>query len=148
MPVSLQVESAEINRMRSHYIKMILAVWRSYARNVFGFTCPVFGSYTKDGDLIPSSEMAEIVGLEGQSHPDFEQYPSLNLTPIAKDSNTTEYVVSQILKLIYATCRNIITKRWFSKIKLQLSSTHALVITRGTISIQKFTTTGDKVPSK
>lgn len=64
MPVSLQVESTEINRMRSHYIKMILAVWRSYARNVFGYTCPVFGTYTKDGDLYPSSELAEIVGLE------------------------------------------------------------------------------------
>jgi hypothetical protein len=50
--------------MRSHYIKMILAVWRSYARNVFGYTCPVFGTYTKDGDLYPSSELAEIVGLE------------------------------------------------------------------------------------
>lgn len=72
MPVSLQVESAEINRMRSHYIKMILAVWRSYSRNVFGSTCPVFGSYTKDGDLIPSAEMAEIVGLDGQLQPDTE----------------------------------------------------------------------------
>jgi len=66
MPISLQVESTEINRMRSHYIKMIIAVWKSYARNVFGYTCPVFGSYTLDGDLIPSVELAEIVGIEGQ----------------------------------------------------------------------------------
>jgi hypothetical protein len=66
MPVNLQVESAEINRMRSHYIKIIIAVWRSYARNVFGYSCPVFGSYTKDGELIPSSEMAEVVGIEGR----------------------------------------------------------------------------------
>jgi hypothetical protein len=65
MPISLQVESAEINRMRSHYIKIIIAVWRSYARNVFGYTCPVFGHYTKEGELIPSSEMAEAVELEG-----------------------------------------------------------------------------------
>lgn len=79
--------------MRSHYIKMILAVWRSYSRHVFGSTCSVFGSYTKDGDLIPSTEMAEIVGLESQSQPDLDKYPALNLTPIAKDSNTTENIV-------------------------------------------------------
>jgi len=148
MPVSLQVESTEINRMRSHYIKMILAVWRSYARNVFGYTCPVFGTYTKVGDLYPSSELAEIVGLESQQPTDLEQYPPLNLTPIAKDSNTTEQVVSSILKLIFSTCRNIITKRWFQKIKLQLSSAYALVITKGTISIQKLSVTGEKIPQK
>lgn len=54
MPVSLQVESIEINRMRSHYIKIIMAVWRSYCKHVFGATCPVFGSFTKQGELIPS----------------------------------------------------------------------------------------------
>lgn len=60
MPVSLQVESIEINRMRSHYIKMIMAVWRSYSKNVFGTTCPVFGSFTKEGELIPSPELVEL----------------------------------------------------------------------------------------
>jgi len=64
MPVSLQVESIEINRMRSHFIKIILNVWRSYARNVFGTTCPVFGSFTNEGDLIPSPELAELACLE------------------------------------------------------------------------------------
>lgn len=30
MPVNLQVDSTEVNRLRSHYIKMIVAVWRVY----------------------------------------------------------------------------------------------------------------------
>lgn len=63
MPVSLQLESTEINRMRSHYIKIVLSVWRSYARNCFGTTCPIFGSYTKDGNIWPSSELAELSGI-------------------------------------------------------------------------------------
>lgn len=70
MPVSLQVESTEINRMRSHYIKMILAVWRAYSKHVFGTTCPVFGSFTTDGDLTPSPELCELAGIECQELPD------------------------------------------------------------------------------
>ena len=64
MPVSMQVESTEINRMRSHYIKMIHQVWKSYSRNVFGTVCPVFGTFSKDGDLIlPSVELCDISGI-------------------------------------------------------------------------------------
>ena len=63
MPVSLQVESTEINRMRSHYIKMILGVWKSYCRHLFGNTCPCFGSFTTEGDIIPSQELCEIASV-------------------------------------------------------------------------------------
>ncbi len=54
MPASLQMESTEINRMRSHYIKMALYVWRSYTKHVFGTTCPIFGTYTSEGIIYPS----------------------------------------------------------------------------------------------
>lgn len=67
MPVSMQVESTEINRMRSHYIKMMLGVWKSYSKHLFGSTCPCFGSFTADGDIIPSAEVCEIAGIEHQS---------------------------------------------------------------------------------
>jgi hypothetical protein len=64
MPVSLQVESTEINRMRSYYIKMIQSVWKSYSSHVFNTTCPVLGTFTKEGDLFPSTELADIIGIE------------------------------------------------------------------------------------
>jgi hypothetical protein len=50
--------------MRTYYIKMILSVWKSYSSHVFNTTCPVFGTFTKEGDIIPSSELAEIIGIE------------------------------------------------------------------------------------
>jgi hypothetical protein len=43
---------------------MIISVWKSYARNVFGTTCPVFGQFTNDGQIIPSQELAEIADLK------------------------------------------------------------------------------------
>lgn len=70
MPVSMQVESTEINRMRSHYIKMILSVWKSYSKHLFGNTCPCFGSFTQDGDIMPSQELCEIAGIEQDIAPD------------------------------------------------------------------------------
>ena len=84
MPVSLQVESTEINRMRSHYIKMIHSVWRAYSKLLFGSTCPVFGSFTEDGDIIPSAELCEIAGIEQDEKPDKDLYPSLNIVALAK----------------------------------------------------------------
>lgn len=75
MPVSLQVESTEINRMRSHYIKMIHSVWKSYSKNLFGSTCPIFGSFTADGDIIPSQELCDIAGIIQEEAPDTQLYP-------------------------------------------------------------------------
>jgi hypothetical protein len=60
MPVSMQTDSIEVNRLRSHYIKMIASVWRVYVKYAFGTTCPVFGSFTQDGDLIlPSVDVCD-----------------------------------------------------------------------------------------
>ena len=113
MPVSLQVESTEINRMRTHYIKMIAGVWKSYSKSLFGNTCPVFGSFTEDGDIIPSSELCEIAGVEQIELPDREKYPPLNIGQLAKQTNSSEAIVMSILKLIMATCKSVIYKRWF-----------------------------------
>jgi hypothetical protein len=113
MPVSLQVESTEINRMRTHYIKMIAGVWKSYSKNLFGNTCPVFGSFTEDGDIIPSAELCEIAGIDMVEQPDREKYPQINIGLLAKQASSNESIVMSILKLILATCKSVIYKRWF-----------------------------------
>ena len=113
MPVSLQVESTEINRMRSHYIKMIHSVWKAYSKSLFGAACPVFRSFTQDGDIIPSAELCEIAGIEQEQTPDKDLYPSLNIVALAKQVNSSETIVMSILKLIFATCKSVIYKRWF-----------------------------------
>ena len=94
MPVSMQVDSTEVNRLRSHYIKIIVAVWRLYCKQLFGRTCPVFGSFTKDGELIPSPELADWCQLECEERPDIEKYPAINFAVLAKDARTTETVVA------------------------------------------------------
>jgi len=122
MPVNLQVDSIEVNRLRSHYIKMIVAVWRVYTKHVLGCTCPVFGSFSKDGKLLPSQDLCEAASVEQEESPDPLEFPALNLATIAKETKYTEGIVSQILKLILATCKQILRKRWFQKIKLQINS--------------------------
>ena len=65
MPVSMQTDSIEVNRLRSHYIKMISAVWRVYVKHAFGTTCPVFGSFSQDGDLIcPSVDVCDACQID------------------------------------------------------------------------------------
>lgn len=97
MPVSLQVESAEINRMRSYYIKLMIIVWRAYAKNVLGSTCAIMGTFSADGQLTPSTEIAAIAGIEPTP---CDELPATNYGLIAKQSNCNENVVTQILKMI------------------------------------------------
>jgi hypothetical protein len=42
---------------------MIIAVWKSYCSHVFGTTCPVFGSFTKEGEIMPSAELADVADI-------------------------------------------------------------------------------------
>lgn len=49
-----------MNRMRSYYVRMLLQVWRTYCRHVFGTLCPFLGTLTAEGELSPSAELAEI----------------------------------------------------------------------------------------
>jgi hypothetical protein len=93
MPVNLQVDSIEVNRLRSHYIKMIVAVWRVYTKNLLGYTCPVFGSFSKDGKMLPSQDLCDAAGVEQEETPDTNEYPPLNLATIAKETKYTEGVV-------------------------------------------------------
>ena len=63
MPSELQADSVDINRMRSCYIKTMLTVWKLYGRAVIGTTCPVFGTFTQEGEILPSNELAEAVSI-------------------------------------------------------------------------------------
>lgn len=63
MPSYLKVESIEINRMRSHYIKMMTLVWKSYARNCIGTSCNILGTFANENLFIPTTELASIVGI-------------------------------------------------------------------------------------
>ena len=105
MPVSLQVQSAEINRLRSYFIKLMVIVWRAYSKNVLGTTCAIIGTFSKDGQLFPSAEVASIAGIEA---PLCEELPATNYSLIAKQSNCNEHVVTQILKMIVSSCCNVI----------------------------------------
>ena len=49
--------------MRSGYIKYMFAVWGAYGKAVIGTTCPVMGTFTSDGKLYPSVELAEAVEI-------------------------------------------------------------------------------------
>ena len=93
MPVNLQVDSIEVNRLRSHYIKMIVAVWRVYTKNLLGHTCPVFGSFSVDGRLLPSYELCGAASIESDEQPDFEEFPPVNIALIAKETKYTEGIV-------------------------------------------------------
>ena len=53
-----------------------------------------------------------------------------------------------ILRLILATSKNVIHKRWFQKIRMQYNTTHALVIQKGIITVERFSVGGDKIPGK
>jgi len=79
--------------MRSHYIKMILSVWKAYSKLVFGTTCPVFGTFTNEGHLLPSPELAELASLPQSEEPDLQKYPPLNLRALAKDAKCSEALV-------------------------------------------------------
>jgi AraC-like DNA-binding protein len=148
MPVTLQVESTEINRMRTHFIKVMLNVWRSYSRHVLGTQCPLLGTFTQDAELFASPELAEIAGVAAPEV--VEELPALSLAAVAKDSKTSEGHVLQCLRLVLGTSRNIMTKRWFNKIKLQMSPSLYLLIQRGAISILKTAQPGERIsqPSK
>jgi len=56
MPISMQVESTEVNRMRSHYAKMLQVIWKTYSKQVSsGLHCPLFGTFAKEGTGITPS---------------------------------------------------------------------------------------------
>jgi len=126
MPVSLQHESTELNRMRCHYVKLLLQVWRAYCRHVFGTQCPFIGALTSEGELRPSSELAELVEVKYEESE--KELPALNIAAIASDIKLSESVVQNCLKLVLATCRSVLTKRRFNKIKLQMGSSQWLII--------------------
>lgn len=60
----------------------------------------------------------------------------------------SESHVVQSLRLILTTCRTVITKRWFNKIKLQMTPTQSLLIQQGAITILRTSAMGEKIPSK
>jgi hypothetical protein len=50
--------------MRSQYIKTMIFVWKVYSRAVIGTTCPILGTFTQQGDIFPSPELADAVSLK------------------------------------------------------------------------------------
>jgi len=46
-------------------IRTMASVWKNYQKAIATppILCPVFGIYTGAGEFVPSSELAEIVGL-------------------------------------------------------------------------------------
>lgn len=60
MPVDLQVGSIDLNRMRSQYIRLMQQLWQQYTKVIFNSTCPLFGSYTAEGHLLPTQELCDI----------------------------------------------------------------------------------------
>lgn len=111
---------------------------------VFGTTCPFFGTFSKEGELIPSQELANLCQVDVEEQADPKEYPPLNLGLIAKECRYTEPVVSKILNLIFATCKQVIKKRWFQKIKLQFTPTHSLIMQKGYCAMQTTSAHGDK----
>ena len=41
----------------------MVAVWCAYGKALVGTTCPVMGTYTGDGSIYPSVELAEAIGI-------------------------------------------------------------------------------------
>lgn len=120
MPVELQYPSIDLNRLRSHYIRVMVSIWREYARQILnaeekgGIVCPVFGTY-KSGvtELAPSAELCEIVGtcfdLVDQS-----DMLHINLAQIvANTSAKSEQVVTNALKTMLLSIRYILSRKWF-----------------------------------
>ena len=62
VPTNMQSDSVDVNRMRSCYIKTIITVWQKYGKAVTsGISCPVFGTYTAEGEVLLSRDLAEAV---------------------------------------------------------------------------------------
>jgi hypothetical protein len=58
------------------YIRMLQTMWRNYGKIVSsGASCTYFGSFTKEGDFVPSSEFAEIFEIAQDRAPESEELP-------------------------------------------------------------------------
>ena len=54
--------------MRSKYITQILSVWKAYSKLIFGTTCPVMGTFTADGAMVPGLELCEACSVDPTLH--------------------------------------------------------------------------------
>jgi hypothetical protein len=55
---------------------MLQTMWRNYGKIVSsGASCSYFGSFTKEGDFVPSSEFAEIFEIAQDRAPESEELP-------------------------------------------------------------------------
>lgn len=138
MPVELMTESCDLNRLRSKYIILMTSVWKSYSKLVFGATCPVFGSFTPSGEILPSLELSDLCQVDVDlNHFDTQKFPKLDLNLVARDAGWgNQETVLQVLKLILQTIRYIFNKKWFQTIKLQFSSTRHLVLQKGHLVLE------------
>lgn len=120
MPVDMQSASIDQNRMKSKYITLMMATWKSYSKNVTGHTCPVFGTFTEYNQILPSKDLSDICEVEHTvNQSEIDKYPTLDLALVAREAGWgTHDTVLQVLKLILLTMKYIFNKKWFQTIKL------------------------------
>jgi hypothetical protein len=41
-----------------------MGVWKVYSKFIFGSTCPIFGTFTNSGEIIPGPELCEACSYE------------------------------------------------------------------------------------
>lgn len=90
MPVELQVESTDVNRMRSRYITHIMGVWKVYSKFIFGSSCPIFGTFTHAGEMVPGPELCEACSYEPDetNQIDTSKVPPIDFNKIAQLSES------------------------------------------------------------
>ncbi len=136
MPPYMQAASVDINRMRSRFIKLMTILWKSYSKLIIGKSCPVFGSFTSDGKIIPSSELSQIACLDPDICIEKLNLPPLDLAALAQATNLNESIVLQILKTIIKSIKVILNSKFFQTIKLTLAGPSFLTISKGSVMIE------------
>jgi hypothetical protein len=68
----------------------MIAVWKAYGKAVMGTTCPVLGTFAQDGQIYPSSDLAEAAGISGIAEPETASTPKLQISMLAEEANITE----------------------------------------------------------
>lgn len=71
----------------------MVTVWKSYGKAVIGTMCPVFGGFSADGNLYPSSSFAEVAAIQTDVTEGEINLPKLLIADIATECKITEAFV-------------------------------------------------------
>jgi hypothetical protein len=86
MPIELQVESIDVNRMRSKYITLIMGVWKAYTKFIFNSTCTIMGTFTDKGEMVPGHELCDACTYEQDEEKQVNpyDYPPVDYSKVAQ----------------------------------------------------------------